>query len=173
MEVAGLIISVLPLAITTLECYKKTQKWASRLMKRNMLVRSLIRKLKGYQFVLNTSIDCLLLSSGAFQEFSFERNKLLEKPEVIKKLRDYLGEATADAVSGAMLEFNEALKMILKRIEGFLPVGSKVREPFLNRDQTSMFQATKPTASAFEANLREQSQQAMRLSKEHWVQSIC
>ncbi|MCJ1333698.1 hypothetical protein MMC10_010398 [Thelotrema lepadinum] len=126
MEVAGLVVGVIPLAITALHCYEETQSFASKIRRKNALVRSLGRALGGYDAILTVNIDWLLRSIGCHEDNeASDWTTLLQKPETIARTREMLGDAVAKAFHEAILESCDALEIILRKIDGFLAVAPK------------------------------------------------
>ena len=128
MEVAGLVVGVVPLAVMALQCYEEAQSFTAKMLKRNSLVRSLRRALNGYSAILNIHIDWLLRSTNAHEQCNErDRRAIFEKPEMPKLVKEFLGDVAAEAFSGAILEIVETLEILLKKIEGFLVSDDKVR----------------------------------------------
>ena len=60
MEVAGLVVGVIPLTVIALQCYEEAQSYVGKIRRKNSLVRSLGFALGGYDAVLTVNIDWLL-----------------------------------------------------------------------------------------------------------------
>ena len=132
MEVAGLVVGVIPLAVAALQCYEETQSFASKIRRKSALVRSLGRALGGYDAVLTVNIDWLLRSVGCYcdDHEAPDWTALLEQPDLAAKARRLLGDAVAKAFHEAILESCDAIETILKKIEGFLAAGPKDKNDY-------------------------------------------
>ena len=126
MEVAGLVVGVIPLVVTTLECYEKTLGFAQRIRGKNALFRSLGLALSGYDEAINGNITWLLLSIGVDNEIS-NPGALLQDPEIVEEARLFLGDAAVKAFQEAIHEVYDALAIILRKIDGFLAVKTPMK----------------------------------------------
>ena len=134
MEVAGLVIGATGLTIAALKCFEESQSFIDKVRKKNVRVRSLGRALGGYDAVLTINIDWLLHSIECYEESDELRwTTSLQRPEVVAKARQFLGDAVAKAFAEAILECRDALETVLGSIEGFLSTGIENKNGYLDK----------------------------------------
>ena len=127
-EVAGLVLAVLPLITTAMKCFENAQSLRRKIRSKNKLFRDLRRSVTQYDAVVNENLDWLLSYAGVDQpRDGLRRSALLQKPEVAQKIREFLGERSAEAFNTATSEIEEALEPLLRKIDGFLIAQPKVR----------------------------------------------
>ena len=127
MEVVGLVVGVLPLVMTAMKCYQDTRDIASNFRKKDRLFKRLLRAVQGYDAILNEHLDWLLSSAGADELLDgLSREALLSRPEITEKIKEFLGEKSAEAFQSAICEIEEALEPLVKTIERYLMKKPKV-----------------------------------------------
>lgn len=118
IEIAGLVLAVLPLVISALEGYKegrspiKTFAWKWRFE-----LESLIRCLKEQRWFFRNSIHVLLQTAGANQEESAGTDALvlLAEPESRESLTNYLRDAeTLEFFDGVVDGYRMSLEALLQ-----------------------------------------------------------
>jgi hypothetical protein len=132
MEVAGLLLGAVPLAISALRCYKTGKTLTDRVRKRKKHVEKLIRALQGHDAVLELYLVWLLKAVESYEAYHTPRDipSLMQDAETTERIRDFLGEKGATAFQHAAFECQEAVQKIAKSIDGFLP-NNKVCAPNL------------------------------------------
>lgn len=126
MEVAGLVIGVLPLAITALSCYKTGLKMSDNVRKRKMHIQSLVRALKGYETILKLNVEWLLKSTNAFDDHNDQGlETLLQDVDVLEGIEEFLGKSGTESLGEILAEVREILEHIAEGVEGFLRISTK------------------------------------------------
>ena len=120
VEVAGLVLAVLPLVISALEGYKegrnpiKTFAW-----KWKFELESLIRCLKEQRWFFRNSIQVLLQAAGAGQETTAGTDTIpfLAEAATRDRLRTYLSDGeTLEFFDGVMDGYRSSLEVLLQRL---------------------------------------------------------
>lgn len=123
MEVAGLVLGAVPLAITALQCYKTGKKLTDRVRNRKKHIDKLIRALQGHDAVLELYLVWLLKAAGSYEAHHTPSDipELIKEAEVVERIEETLGEKGSAAFLHAVCECQEAVQSIARSIEGFLP----------------------------------------------------
>jgi hypothetical protein len=128
MEVAGVVLGAIPIAIAALECYVASDSLFSNVFSRQTHVRSLARSLRGYRMEYRTSLELLLRRIGVYDptEHTHEDiSALLQDPLTSTRLKDYLGDEKFDVYQDAIMEAQEAIYKVVKNIKGLVPKEAK------------------------------------------------
>ena len=120
MEVAGLVIGVLPLAITALSCYQTGKKMSDNVRKRKMHIQSLVRALKGYETILKLNIEWILKSTNAYDDYEGQGLEILQDVDVQEGIVKFLSKSGTESLGAALMEVHEILEHIAEGVEGFL-----------------------------------------------------
>lgn len=124
MEVAGLVLGIVPVAIEILQDYQTAYDLASRCANRYHHVESLIRALRGHEYVLEETTQWILTTAGIYKpRFHDPRDValLLQTGKALPRLNYVLGEKGSGVFQDALLEAREALLTIVQNVKGFIP----------------------------------------------------
>ena len=127
MEVAGLIFGALPVAVAALQCYKIGKGASLAAHKRELHIQELIRTVKGYNAILQSSLEWLLRSIGCYTPGQPLRAEAFQHPATIKELETLLGPASTDAFHGTLQEVHSVLERLAKSIDGLVKNDDQVR----------------------------------------------
>ena len=132
MEVAGLVIAVLPLMISGLKQYAKARRGMRQFRRTSLYLAHLIQALREQKFYLETDLEQLLRAAGFEEDITSvdysDPQALILKTDVAAKLGPYMGKAY-DPYIEALRLCEESVKEVLKRIWKFLP-GCEVSESY-------------------------------------------
>ena len=130
MEVAGLVIAVMPLIISALRQYKEARRGVRRFKRISFRLGRLILALQEQEICLETDLQQLLGAAGFEEDItSVDREDLqafILRSDVAAKLRPYMGKAY-DPYIQALSLCEESVREVLERIWEFLP-GCEVSE---------------------------------------------
>ncbi|MCJ1238026.1 hypothetical protein MMC14_006014 [Varicellaria rhodocarpa] len=130
MEVAGLVLGVVPLVIEVLKCYHLGKELADLFVYRKRHIDLLICALQGHEAVLQIILVWSLKTIDIYEPHNIRNDipYLLQKPETIEGVRDFLGEEGSAAFQNAILYSHDAIQTIARNILGLLPEGDQVRK---------------------------------------------
>ena len=125
MEVAGLVLGALPIAISALKCYKTGRQLPDIVRNRKRHVETLIRALQGHDAALELYLVWLLKAVHVYERDHTPRDipHLVQDSECPRKIESFLGLKGSLAFQNALLEGQEAVQRIARGIVGFLPEG--------------------------------------------------
>ena len=122
MEVAGLVIAVLPLMISALKQYTKARRGMRQFRRTSLYLAHLIQALREQKFYLETDLEQLLRAAGLEEDITSvdysDPQALILKTNVAAKLGPYMGKAY-DPYIEALRLCEESVKEVLKRIWKF------------------------------------------------------
>lgn len=122
MEVVGLVLGGIPLAIAALKCYKTGKRLTDLVRNRKRHIEALIRALEGYNGYLELLVDWLLRSVNIYVDVrDHDISYLLQNPETVKKMREFLGPRPSSAFQNAIYDGQQAVIKIVINIGDFLP----------------------------------------------------
>ena len=132
MEVAGLVLGGIPLAIAALKCFKTGKRLSDLIRNRKRHIETLIRALEGYNGYLELLLEWLLKSvdMDMYAEGKYHAQSnisyLMQNAETIERMREFLGPKPLSASQGAINNGQEAVVKIATSIDNLLP-GNQVR----------------------------------------------
>ena len=130
MEVAGLVIAVVPLMISALKQYAKARRGMRQFRRTSLYLAHLIQALREQKFYLETDLEQLLRAAGFEEDITSvdygDPQAYILKTNVAAKLGPYMGKAY-DPYIEALSLCEESIKEVLKRIWKFVP-GCEVSE---------------------------------------------
>ena len=120
MEVAGLVVGVLPLAVTALQCYEACRGWSATIRMRKSYIRTLARSLQGYEAGLLLDLKIILQSIEPEHDWNVAVIKeAIQDQDRLEDIKAYLGDH-ADAFQQTLEDVNDILTRLACSIEGFL-----------------------------------------------------
>ena len=124
MEVAGLVLGAVPLAIVALRCYKSGKDFTSLVLNRKRHIESLARALQGYDAILELSLMRLLKAVEIYEAHHTRSDipHLIQDAETIERMEEFLGVKGSEAFQNAVYQAQEVIQSIALGIKGFLPV---------------------------------------------------
>jgi hypothetical protein len=122
IEVAGIILGVIPLLVEGLGTYKKGIKSIRTGFQKKKEVEKLCRALRHQQRLLEELLKSVLLHSGCLvpSEFSGKTQLILLDPELQAAVREYLGE-NYDVLIDALQECEEVIEQLVHKITKLVP----------------------------------------------------
>ena len=133
MEVAGLVITVVPLLITALKQYTDARRGWRPFRRTSLYLNRLIQALREQTFLLETDLQQLLRAAGSEDDIMNddhgERQAFVLKSDDATKLAAYMGKAYDPYVQALGL-CEESVKEVVKRIWKCVP-GCEVSEKYL------------------------------------------
>ncbi len=114
IEVAALVLGVLPVVISALENYKAGQGLVASLMKWRGLLDTLIHRLQNARCVISLKLETLLMAAGVDgQALQNEQHliRLLMDEKVVQKLQYYL-RSSFDRFQSVLRTYERCLKLI-------------------------------------------------------------
>ena len=130
MEVAGLVITVLPLMITALKLYTDARRGWRQFRRTSLYLSRLIQALREQRFLLETDLQQLLRAAGSEDDImnddQGEQQAFVLKSDVATKLAAYMGKGYDPYVQALGL-CEESVKEVVKRIWKCVP-GCEVSE---------------------------------------------
>lgn len=130
MEVAGLVLGAIPLAITALKCYKTGRRLIDLMRNRKRHIEALIRALESYENYLKLILEWLLKSAKVYDEMNFQTQShaamlVLRDPIIVEKMKECLGPNYLPAFQDAIENGQQVVEKIVMNINDLLP-GSQV-----------------------------------------------
>ena len=130
MEVAGLVIAVVPLMISALKQYTEARRGVRQFRRTSLYLSRLIQALREQNFLLETDLQQLLRAAGSEDDIMNEDHgdpqAFVLKGDVAAKLGAYMGKAY-DPYIQALGLCEESVKEVVKRIWKCVP-GCEVSE---------------------------------------------
>ncbi|KAK0508478.1 hypothetical protein JMJ35_008754 [Cladonia borealis] len=124
MEVAGLVIAVVPLMITALKQYTDARRGWRQFRRTSLYLSRLIQALREQSFLLETDLQQLLRAAGSEDDIMNddrgERQAFVLKSDVATKIAAYMGKAYDPYVQALGL-CEESVKEVVKRIWKCVP----------------------------------------------------
>jgi hypothetical protein len=120
MEIAGLVLGVVPLVITALQTYTDNKKFVGRLLNRKKHVDKLMRALREQHGVLETNLQSLLVAIDEPCQDMDNITAFLQRSEIRSKVIEYLGDPGFLSFSLALERAQATIVKIAQSIKGFL-----------------------------------------------------
>lgn len=129
IEVAGIVLAVIPLLLQGLTNYKSSLKDVGRGFRKRQTVEKLCRVLRLQSNTLEELVKHVLLSSGceAPNQFDAQTRTSLSKPEIGLEVADYLDQRY-DMFISMMDECDEILQGLVAKVVTFVP--AQVSQPY-------------------------------------------
>lgn len=131
IEVAGLVLAVIPLLLPALASYKSGLSRASVFFRRRKHVEKLIHALHLQKALLTENVRTLLIRAGVdIDDVPEDPQELLESLQndsgLEARIDEYLGLETSKLYKHAIATCEEVVRNVAVHIEGFLPAGQLV-----------------------------------------------
>ena len=124
MEVAGLVITVMPLMISALKQYTEARRGLRQFRRTSLYLSRLIQALREQKFLLETDLQQLLRAAGSEDDIVIDDHgdsqAFVVKSDVAAKLRSYMDKAY-DPYIQALDLCEESVKEVVKRIWKCIP----------------------------------------------------
>ena len=124
LEVAGLVLGVLPILIAAVESYKNGIQTSKIFFRKSAVVTKLTSALLFQQETLAQIVKLILLQSGCNATLEFDGNAYdcLTNGQTQERVQEYLGSSTLYVLNQTLGQSYDTVHRVARKISCFIPV---------------------------------------------------